>query len=231
MKIKYLILDFGKVLAYPVTGDWFIIPSFYKYVNKDKLNEGRLKKSMIEIGDMLGKKLKDEKEEFELFKEFYKKSLINSGYTYEDISKNVDKNIDDISRKCAYDFVYNNDKYRLYDDVVESLERFSKEYTLICLSDNWPSGRRYMKDMLIYDLFDKVYISSDFGYTKYEKIFFNHPINDFKIKKNEAIFVDDSMDLMSIAKEKGLIPYLMDRDNNVYDIKHDIRKISKLEEI
>ena len=30
MKAKYLILDFGKVLAYPVTGDWFIIPSFYK---------------------------------------------------------------------------------------------------------------------------------------------------------------------------------------------------------
>ena len=229
MKAKYLILDFGKVLAYPVTGDWFIIPSFYKYVNKDKLNEGRLKKCMIEIGDMLGKKLKDEKEEFELFKEFYKKSLINSGYTYEDITKNVDKNIDDISRKCAYDFVFNNDKYRLYDDVVESLERFSKEYTLICLSDNWPSGERYMKDMKIYDLFERVYISSDYGYTKYEKIFFDHPIEDFKIKKDEAIFVDDSIELMDIAKEKGLIPVLMDRENSIKTCAY--KKVSLLKDI
>lgn len=221
MKAKYLILDFGKVLAYPVTGDWFITPSFYKYVNKEKLDEEKFHECMVEIGDMLGKPLKDEMEEFELFKEFYKKSLLNSGY--------IDENIDDISSKCAYEFVFNNDKYKLYDDVIESLEKFSKEYTLICLSDNWPSGRRYMKDMKIYDLFKRVYISSDFGYTKYDKIFFDYPIRDFKIKKDEAIFVDDSIELMDIAKEKGLIPVLMDRNNEIQ--KSKFRKISLLNDI
>ena len=221
MKAKYLILDFGKVLAYPVTGDWFITPSFYKYVNKEKLDEEKFHECMVEIGDMLGGILKNEQEEYEVFTKFYKDSLINSGY--------IDENIDEVASKCAYEFVFNNDKYKLYDDVIESLEKFSKEYTLICLSDNWPSGRRYMKDMKIYDLFKRVYISSDFGYTKYDKIFFDYPIRDFKIKKDEAIFVDDSIELMDIAKEKGLIPVLMDRNNEIQ--KSKFRKISLLNDI
>lgn len=31
-KQKYLILDFGKVLAGPVSGNWFITPSFSKNI-------------------------------------------------------------------------------------------------------------------------------------------------------------------------------------------------------
>ena len=38
MKAKYLILDFGKVLAYPVTGDWFITPLFDKLKKTKKLS-------------------------------------------------------------------------------------------------------------------------------------------------------------------------------------------------
>ena len=67
MKAKYLILDFGKVLAYPVTGDWFITPLFYEYVNKDKLDKEKFHKCMVEIGDMLGGILKNEQEEYEIF--------------------------------------------------------------------------------------------------------------------------------------------------------------------
>ena len=41
-KIKYIILDFGNVLAYPVTGNWFITPDFWNdlndyYIDKDLL--------------------------------------------------------------------------------------------------------------------------------------------------------------------------------------------------
>ena len=221
MKAKYLILDFGKVLAYPVTGDWFITPLFYEYVNKDKIDKEKFHKCMVEIGDMLGGILKNVQEEYVIFIKFYKDSLINAGY--------IDKNINDVAKKCAHDFVFNNDKYKLYDDVIENLEKFSKEYRLICLSDNWPSGERYMKDMKIYDLFEKVYISSDYGYTKYEKIFFDHPIEDFKIKKDEAIFVDDSIELMDIAKEKGLIPVLMDRENKIENCA--FKKVNCLKDI
>ena len=86
-----------------------------------------------------------------------------------------------------------------------------------------------MKDMKIYDLFEEVYISSDYGYTKYEKIFFDHPIEDFKIKKDEAIFVDDSIEIMDIAKEKGLIPVLMDRENKIENCA--FKKVNCLKDI
>lgn len=35
--IKYLIFDYGDVLAYPITGHWFITPEFYSIIEKKKL--------------------------------------------------------------------------------------------------------------------------------------------------------------------------------------------------
>lgn len=37
--IKYLILDFGKVLAYPTTGNWSITPKFIELVDLKKIDK------------------------------------------------------------------------------------------------------------------------------------------------------------------------------------------------
>lgn len=214
MSYKYLILDFGKVLAYPVTGEWFIVPKFFEVIDKTKFNKEKFDEGLQLYGDILGKKLKDEQEEFEIITEYYKKVLEYSGHKVE--------NIEEISRIIAKEFVYENDKYKLYEDVKDALEKYSKEYILICLSDNWPSGRRFMKDLGIYDYFDRVYISSDYGYTKYDKLFFDEPIKDFGINPGEAIFVDDSKILMDIAKEKGFVPMLMDRNKETNEYKYKV---------
>ena len=79
-----------------------------------------------------------------------------------------------------------------------------------------------MKDLGIYDYFDRVYISSDYGYTKYDKLFFDEPIKDYGIKTDEAIFVDDSKILMDIAKEKGFVPMLMDRNKETNEFKYKV---------
>ena len=208
---KYLILDFGRVLAYPVSGEWFVTAKFFDYLDKDKLDLDKyLEKMETFYWDGI---LKDEKEEFEMFVPNIKESLLYAGYNAE--------NIDMLAKNLAEDFVYNNDKYLLYEDTVEMLSKLKDEYTLICLTDNWPSGRRYMKEVKIYDMFDRVYVSSDYGYTKRDKILFDEPIKDYGIKENEAIFVDDSERLVRYAKEKGLIPVLMDRENknSIYDGK------------
>ncbi len=224
MKVKYLVLDFGKVLAYPVSGNWFITPNFYKYVDKNKIKIEDLKIAFNQnAGKEIGDILENEKEEIEMFKNFYKKAFKQIKYE--------NKNIDDISLNCAIDFVKNNDKYKLYDDTYLSLEKLSKKYKLICLSDNWPSGRRYMKDLKIYDLFEKVYISSDYGYTKKELLLFDHPIKDFDIKENEAIFVDDDILNLDAANKKGFIPILMDRDKKVDEKSIIYKKIDMLSDL
>ena len=38
MKHKYLILDFGKVIVYPTTGDWDITPKFLELIDISKLD-------------------------------------------------------------------------------------------------------------------------------------------------------------------------------------------------
>ena len=88
-----------------------------------------------------------------------------------------------------------------------------------------------MFKLLIYgDLtkyFKKIYVSSIYGYDKKDKVLFDYPIKDFKIKK--ALFVDDNLSLLDIAKDKGLEVILMNRENKHIDTKYPI--ITSLKEI
>jgi len=217
-KIKYIILDFGKVLAYPISGHWFITPKFWGIIDKKSIDINKLTESMKKYNYMLDDFVKNEDEEYEMFYEFYKKVLEEIKYK-EDIKSAAEK----LSNDC----VFNDNKYKLYDDVKLVLKELSQRYTLLLLSDNWPSVLRMMKNYGIYDFFDKIYISSIYESQKKDKIFFDYPINDYKIKSDEAIFVDDNINLLKIAKEKGLIPIAMDRENNLKECIYDIIKSLK----
>ena len=54
--IKYIILDFGKVLAYPTTGDWFITPLFLKLIDMSKLNRKKIVEVMNSYSEILSRK-------------------------------------------------------------------------------------------------------------------------------------------------------------------------------
>ena len=41
MNYKYIILDFGKVLAGPTTGEWFITPKFIELVDMSLIDNQR----------------------------------------------------------------------------------------------------------------------------------------------------------------------------------------------
>ena len=55
-------------------------------------------------------------------------------------------------------------------------------------------------------------------------------INEFNIKENEAIFVDDNPDLLVVAVKKKLSPILMDRANN-YRQFNKYSRITNLKEL
>ena len=127
-----------------------------------------------------------------------------------------------LAKEIAYNFVFEFDKYELYDDVKETLKDLSNNYMLILLSDNWPSVIEYMKQEKIYEYFERIYVSSIYGQQKKDGLFFDNPIKDFSIKQGEAIFIDDNEKLLDIATEKGLDVRLMDRDNKVNESKYKI---------
>ncbi len=202
---KYLILDFGKVLAYPVTGYWFITPLFLDMINSMNLDKEKILLAMEEYNYILSRKVINLEEEYKMFYDFYDNIFKKIGYK---ISK------DDLS-KISFDITYNDSKYKFYDDVKSELKRLSKKYKLLMLSDNWPCAIRIMKNEGIFDYFEKVYISSIYGEEKKDKSFFNYPINEYNILEGEAIFVDDNEELLDIAILKGFNVLLMDRDNNM----------------
>ena len=219
--VKYIILDFGRVLAYPPTGYWQITPKFLKLVDISKINAEQLKGAIKKYNNIISCDLyiKDCEEEYNHMLEFYEKVLQECNINdYQNIAKEI-----------AYNFVYEFDKYKLYDDVKKELYNLSKNYKLILLSDNWPSVIEYMKENKIYDYFEKIYVSSIYGQQKKDESFFDNPIKDFNIKQGESIFIDDNERLLEIAHKKGLEVRLMDRENRIRD--SEFRIIHKLNEI
>lgn len=220
-KTKYLILDFGLVLGKPKTGNWFITPNFYEIIGKNKIDLKRLNVLFNKYNENISKKIITKEEEYKAFKEFYL-NILNE--------LKIVKNEEETAEKLAEDFVYNEDKYIMYDDVYEFLEKQSQKYILILLSDNWPCVYAILKNWGIDKFFTKIYISSEYPALKKDGLLFDYAMNELKIKKDEAIFVDDNPELLEVADKKKLIPVLMDRANLHKDYS-EYKRIQNLEEI
>lgn len=218
--IKYLILDFGKVLFKPTTGHWFITPKFLELFDINKIDIDEFNNATKKFNNILDRKVITESEEYEMFYDFYDsvfKDINYTNYTKEDLSS------------LAFDMTYGKSKYTIYDDTIESLEKLSNKYKLLMLTDNWPCVLRIIEQYDIAKYFERVYVSSIYNCKKEDGIFFDYPINDYNIKKGEALYIDDSDKLLSIGEEKGLEVLLMDRDNKNPEVNHEI--IHSLEEL
>ncbi len=221
--IKYLILDMGKVLVEPASGDWLVTNEFLKNVDINKIDKNTLKEAINNSRHLLNGKAKNLEEEYKIIMNFYKTVFQKINYN---IAKEKLENI-------VNNFVYDEDdsKYILYKNVKEDLEILSKKYTMLMLSDNWPCAFNYLRKHNIDQYFTKIYISSLYGKRKQDKILFDYPITDFEIKENEALFIDDNEELLDIAIEKGLLVLHMDRNKMIktskYKIIHDFSDLTK----
>ena len=221
--IKYLILDMGRVLVEPASGDWLITNEFLKNVDMSKIDKRKLDKAIESSCYLLDGKAIDLDEEYNLIMDFY-----------QTVFKKINYNIPETNlENIVNNFVYDKDdsKYYLYKNVEADLKILSKKYTVLMLSDNWPCAFNYLKRYNIDKYFTKIYISSVYGERKQDKVFFDYPIKEFNIKKNEALFIDDNESLLDIAVEKGLQVLHMDRNNvlktSKYKIIHDFSDLLK----
>lgn len=215
--MKYIIFDFGKVLGYPKTGFWRITPKFLELVNDfdlDILKESYIKNKELVKDDM---PIKNLDEEYDMFVRFYSNVL-------EDLS--MDK---DLAKEIAYDKVYNNSEYELYDDVIDNLTKLKEDYTLLMLTDNFPSIINYLKHTGIYEFFDKVYVSSICETSKKEDKFFDMVIDDYDIKPGEALFIDDFENNLDLGHKKGFKVIMLDRDDKKESKYERINNLDELE--
>ena len=71
MNIKNIIFDIGGVLADSKSGNWFITPNFWNIIDKNIVNEEKLKNSLKKNIYLQTQTPKTEKEEYEMFSNYY----------------------------------------------------------------------------------------------------------------------------------------------------------------
>ena len=111
MNLKYIIFDFGKVLGFPKTGKWFLTPKFKLLLSDLNIDIDKVKDAISENKYLVKDDfpIKTLEEEYNMFINFY-----SNIFDSLELDKTLAKDI-------AYDKVYNNSEYSLYDDVKEVL--------------------------------------------------------------------------------------------------------------
>lgn len=147
--VKAILFDSGKVLNEPATGNWFITPNFFEFVDRkryDSIPNGKKRDAFKIAGEYIkGQNLiVNEDEEYKHFVQYYK--IFSSHLPELNLSM---KNINAI----AEDLVYNYDKYKFYDDVVHIIPMLAERYKLAVVSDAWPSLENVFKKAGMRDYF------------------------------------------------------------------------------
>ena len=145
MNYKYIVLDFGKVIAAPTTGNWDITPKFLELIDVTKIDIEKFKFLRKKYECVLAEKVTTLEEEYNMFVRFYDGILSEFNYSKA------------VAEKIAYDRTYNFNKYILYVNIHKELQSLREKYKLILLTDNWPCVINYLKENNLYDYFDKIY--------------------------------------------------------------------------
>jgi len=228
--IENIILDYGRVLAYPKTGNWFVPPNtqkiigFNKYlrmfVHHDKTNLA-FRKAYKKLND--NHLLHMEVEELAQFTEFYKEILERLDFQSD---------LDSIAELLANDNVLNDDKVIFYDDVIDELKKFNLSYRVAILSDTWPSLKRVLDHNGVLQLTDGLIMSCDYGICKDRLELFEIAVKELGINPENSVFIDDSTANLKNAVIAGFKPILMDRTKKMrhcpYPVVHNLSEIAKV---
>lgn len=217
--IKNLVFDFGRVLAYPATGNWFITPEtknilgalrFFKLIHSSKTPTA-FRNSCRYLDSI--HLLHTEEEEIEQFTEFYKRAFAEIGI------KNKNETL---SLKLAQDVTLNDNKVVIYDDVLPCFEELKSEYSISVLSDTWPSLRRVLKNYGVSQYLSGIVLSCDYNEQKSGTKLFEIAIKEWNILPEETVFVDDSESNLDNASKVGFSCILMDRTGKKKESKYPI---------
>lgn len=177
-----------------------------------------------------------EAEEFK--KRFYK--LMNKSVDQDSKIEYPEVNIDDVFYKLFKDKgvkpkkkltknaallfrLLSTKKIKLYDGVLETLKELKKQNKKLYIIGNGQSvfAKYEMQLLGIYDLFDGVYMSSNYGVKKPDTKIFDTITEGEKIKKKETILIgNDYSEDIKFANDIGIDSlYIKTNMSNLYKIK------------
>ena len=178
--IKNIFLDAGYTLICPKAHSWFFPVNFFDYCDKNlflKIKESdEYKKNFAKGYKYLDDNhlLKDEKNEYDVFLDFYKILLL----PFPELEITEEK-IKNITKSIVFDYA----KFNLYDDVKIMLKKWKSEgYKLGIISDTFPSLANCFKYLKIYDYFDVFVMSCDHGIWKPHETMYLSALNPLNRK-------------------------------------------------
>ena len=224
--ITTILLDYGNVLGYPASGNWFIPPNakeivglgtFLRLAANAETLKGAIAEAMKYLDD--NHSLTTEAEEYAQFTEFYHRLAAGLG-----VRLSVG-----ICEALSHEHVYSDVSQLLYPDVLPTVRALKEQYKVGILSDTWPSLRRRLTNAGIAPHLDALVMSCDHGITKENSRLFEIAIEQLGEPPENILFLDDSEANLRNAAAVGMHPALLDRDGKVQSSEFPI--IRNLDEI
>lgn len=211
-EINAVLLDSGRVINYPATGNWFLPPKFFDIVNKedfDKYSKRKLDKAIANSNAYLNKfsLIETVEQEKELFKGFYREF----GQALPRLKIDEEK-----INALSSEIVCNLDKYAYYEDAVKALPLLHEKFKTAVVSDAWPSLRDTYRYEELDKFIDTMVISSELGTLKPDKAMYLRALEDLNVPAEKCIFVDDNVINCTGASMLGITPVLMCRTCKEY---------------
>lgn len=201
--IRRIFFDSGKVLVYPVSGDWFVPAALADRQAGLGFGSLRLGLNRMRAGAFLDRNhlVRTEDAEYEQFLEYY--SILFDGIpaleSAEFISSCARAKVRDYGTAC------------FYPDVAGAVARLARQYRLGIISDAWPSIFGMYQANGLHEVFDPFVVSSMHGATKAQRTLFDVALSRIEEAPAECLFVDDSVVNCRIAAEKGMTSVVMCR--------------------
>ncbi len=154
---------------------------------------------------------------FDIFKDYWyanlesvEKGTLNSKQFLNMIRKYSlsPKSLDEIIR------IYKDCTNTIYEDtlnIIYNLKNHDKKVYL--LSDLKDIDYECLKQKIDINIFDKLFLSFELGYTKRDKEVFKILINELNVNPNKIYFFDDKESNVNMAREMGISAYLVTGDN------------------
>ena len=199
--IKNIIFDFGGVI-----------------LNIDyKLTENAFSKLGLKDFD----KIYSQATQKELFNVF-EKGLISPDEFRTQIRKFIDADVSDVQ----IDTAWNSMLLDLPEERVVLIDKLKSKYKLFLLSNtneiHYTNFSAYMKNKfrrdLFSDVFDKTYVSHKVHMRKPDAEIFELALNENNLKREETIFIDDSIQHIEGARKVGLNAIFLEKGKTILDL-------------
>lgn len=185
MTIKAILLDCGGVLVKPTTGDWALGPGYEAVLGgsfvSTHLDAFRTARSGLTSMLPDANVVATDEEEYAMFIPLYEK-------LFEAIGMPLHR---EALEQLAWQQVYQDERYILFDDVLPMLEAWHRTYKLGIVSDAPPSTRRIMDSMGVSRLIDGATYSCNIGVLKPGVAIYQRTLDLLGVAAENAIFVDD----------------------------------------